>query len=111
MLPGILKPFGPKWWDKKAAPGDRDGQTGKGNLMNKQIYNSVISGKADHSISFSDFQNLVVDLGFQFRRQRGSHTMYYHPGVNAFMNIQKDGAKAKAYEVRQLREIIRKYGL
>ncbi len=26
----------------------------------------------------------------------------------AFMNIQKDGSKAKGYEVRQLREIILK---
>ena len=79
--------------------------------MNKQVYNAVISGNSDHSISFSDFQNLIVDLGFQFRRQKGSHRMYYHEGIQAFMNIQKDGAKAKGYEVRQLRELIRKHDL
>lgn len=79
--------------------------------MNQNIYNSVISGKSDYNINFSDFQTLLTGLGFKFKRQKGSHIMYYHEGVRAFMNIQKDGAKAKGYEVRQLREIILKYGL
>lgn len=36
---------------------------------------------------------------------------YFHRELKAFMNIQKDGAKAKGYEVRQLRKIMLKYGL
>ena len=79
--------------------------------MNKKVYESVVSGHADYSIDFSDLQNLILDLGFTYRRQKGSHIMYYHKGANAFMNIQRDGAKAKGYEVRQLREIINKHGL
>ena len=79
--------------------------------MNTKIYNDVVSGKSDYNIKFTDFQNLVVDLGFVFRRQKGSHTMYYHNVANAFMNIQKDGNKAKAYQVEQLRNIILKHNL
>jgi len=79
--------------------------------MNDKIYESVISGTADNNIKYTDFQNLIIDLGFEFKRQRGSHTMYYHNGINAFMNIQKDGGKAKAYQVEQLRSIILKNNL
>lgn len=79
--------------------------------MNQKTYNDVISGKSDNNINFNDFRNLIVDLGFEFVRQTGSHRQYYNDKINAFMNIQKDGSKAKGYEVRQLRKIISKYGL
>ena len=79
--------------------------------MNTRVYKAVISGKADNNISYNDFQNLIIDLGFVFRRKRGSHSMYYHNGINAFINVQKDGSKAKAYQVEQLRNLILKYGL
>lgn len=79
--------------------------------MNQKVYDAVISGKSDYNIKYLDFQNLIIDLGFEFQRQRGSHTMYYHDGINAFLNIQKDGSKAKGYEVKQLRDIILKHGL
>lgn len=79
--------------------------------MNKKTYDDVLSGKSDYNIRYADLQNLLLDLGFEYKRQKGSHTMYYHSGINAFMNIQKDGAKAKGYEIRQLRNIILTYGL
>ncbi|MCD8370116.1 MAG: type II toxin-antitoxin system HicA family toxin [Clostridiales bacterium] len=82
----------------------------RGEELNK-TYLDVMSGKCDNAIRFVDFQNLIVDLGFEFKRQKGSHTMYYHGGIHAFMNIQKDGSKAKGYEVRQLRKIIEDYNL
>ena len=75
--------------------------------MNEKVYKAVVSGTSDYNIKFTDFQNLIVDLGFELRRKRSSHAMYYHKGVNAFMNIQKDGSKAKAYQVEQLRDIIK----
>lgn len=63
--------------------------------MNRKVYELVLSGRSNHNISFSDFQNLIIDLGFDFKRQRGSHTMYYNAQIKEFMNIQKDGNKAK----------------
>lgn len=74
--------------------------------MNTKVYNAVMSGKSDNNIQFNDFRKLISDLGFSFIRQRGSHIQYFHEGINAFMNIQSDGSKAKGYEVRQLRKII-----
>ena len=79
--------------------------------MNTKVYDAVVSGKSDNNINYTDFMNLLIDLGFKFRRQRGSHKMYHHSVINAFMNIQKDGNKAKAYQVEQLRSIIIKHNL
>lgn len=79
--------------------------------MNQKAYDTVVSGKSDNSIKYADFQNLIIALGFEFQRQNGSHTMYYNKSIGEFLNIQKDGAKAKGYQVKQLRNIIVKYGL
>jgi predicted RNA binding protein YcfA (HicA-like mRNA interferase family) len=79
--------------------------------MNKKIYNSVISGKSDNNINYADFQSLIVALGFTYQRNNGSHTMYYHSDIREFMNIQKQGSKAKGYQVKQLRDIILTHGL
>ena len=79
--------------------------------MNKKVYESILSGESDNNIKFSDFQKLIIDLGFQFRHQRGSHTMYFHDGVKEFLNIQKDGSKAKGYQVEHLRNIILKHNI
>ena len=79
--------------------------------MNTKVYNAVLSGKSDNNINYADFINLLIDLGFTFRRQRGSHKIYHHNEIDAFMNIQKDGNKAKAYQVEQLRSVIIKHDL
>ena len=79
--------------------------------MSKKVYEAVMSGKSDNNINYTDFQSLIVDLGFKYKRQKGSHTMYYHHGIKKFMNIQKDGNKAKDYQVKQLREIISEHNL
>ncbi|MDR0220320.1 MAG: type II toxin-antitoxin system HicA family toxin [Lachnospiraceae bacterium] len=79
--------------------------------MNTKVYDAVKSGTADNNISFTDFQNLIVDLGFEYQRQEGSHMIYRHKKHRVIMNIQRDGNKAKDYQVRQLRNIIKKYSL
>ena len=79
--------------------------------MNQKTYNDVISGKSDNNINFSDFCNLIVDLGFSFKGQKGSHKSYYHNGINERMTVQNVNSKAKGSQVRQLRNIINKHGL
>ncbi len=79
--------------------------------MNQKTYNDVMSGKSDNNINFSDFRNLIVDLGFDFIRQTGSHKQYYNSSIDERMTIQNDKSKAKGYQVRQLRNIINKHGL
>ncbi len=79
--------------------------------MNQKTYNDVISGKSGNNINFNDFRNLIVDLGFDFIRQTGSHKQYYNSSIDERMTIQNDKSKAKGYQVRQLRNIINKHGL
>jgi len=77
-----------------------------------RIYNAVVSGRSDSNIRFADLKNLIYTLGFVFKGQSGSHAGYYHPGIHARISIQptKDG-KAKPYQVKQLRDIIKFHGL
>ncbi|MDR1664542.1 MAG: type II toxin-antitoxin system HicA family toxin [Clostridiales bacterium] len=79
--------------------------------MNENVYNAVKSGRADNNIRFADFTNLITDLKFDFKRQNGSHAIYFHEGIKEYMNIQPDGNKAKEYQVKQLRNIIKEYNL
>ncbi len=79
--------------------------------MNTNVYNAVKNGRSDNNINYSDFQNLIIDLGFIFMRKNGSHSIYFHKGINALMTTQPLGSKAKDYQVKQLRAIIKKYNL
>ena len=79
--------------------------------MNEKIYKAIIEGKSDNNIKYTDFQNIIIGIGFKFMRHNGSHEIYRHNEIGERLNIQRDGSKAKAYQVRQLRNIILKYKL
>ena len=80
--------------------------------MKSKIYDVVVSGNSDANIRFASFKNLILTLGFVFKSQKGSRAGYYHPVVHVRISIQptKDG-KAKPYQVKQLRDIIKSHNL
>ena len=78
--------------------------------MNKKVYQAVMSGTSDYNIKFNDFYNLMIALGFEPKHQKGSHIKLVHPN-GAIMEVQRDGAKAKGYQIKQLRQIIQKGGI
>jgi len=49
-------------------------------------------------------------LGFSMRI-KGSHHIFCQEGIDEIINLQPDGSKAKAYQVKQIRELIVKYQL
>jgi hypothetical protein len=53
---------------------------------------------------------LLLKLDFE-ERIKGSHHIFYKKGVEEIINIQPIGNKAKAYQVKQVRELIIKYKL
>jgi len=53
---------------------------------------------------------MLVRLGFQ-QRIRGDHHIFSCAGVEEILNLQPRGAVAKAYQVRQVRNVIVKYKL
>ena len=75
-----------------------------------KILDSVLNADRDNNILFSDLQRMLDYLGFH-HRVRGSHFIYWREGIDEIINIQSDGSKAKAYQVKQVRSIIHKYEL
>ena len=53
---------------------------------------------------------MLISLGFE-ERIRGSHHIYRRADVEERLNLQCEGAKAKPYQVRQVRAVILKYRL
>ncbi|OGW20432.1 MAG: toxin HicA [Nitrospirae bacterium GWA2_46_11] len=70
----------------------------------------VLRGTADANMSFEDLLSLLHSLGFEMR-VRGSHHVFRKEGVQEKINLQRDGSKAKAYQVRQVRSVILKHQL
>lgn len=70
----------------------------------------VLRGASDANISFNDLCQLLTQLGFE-ERVRGSHHIFVRKGVAERINLQRDGNKAKPYQVRQVRAVIVEYSL
>ncbi len=70
----------------------------------------VLRGTSDANISFDDLCQLLSHLGFD-KRVRGSHHIFRRAGIEEHINLQREGSKAKPYQVKQVRAVIVKYGL
>jgi virulence-associated protein VapD len=70
----------------------------------------ILRGTSDANISFADLRQLLIRLGFE-ERTRGSHHLFRKEGVEEKINLQREGNKAKPYQVRQVRNVIVKYGM
>jgi hypothetical protein len=70
----------------------------------------VLRGKSDANIRFDELRALLVSLGFG-ERVRGSHHVFSKVGIDDQINLQRDGSKAKPYQVKQVRSVLIKYHL
>ncbi len=70
----------------------------------------VLLGGADANVSFSMLRGLMLTLGFD-ERIRGDHHIFTRNGVDEIINLQPVDGKAKAYQVRQVRNVVLKYKL
>jgi predicted RNA binding protein YcfA (HicA-like mRNA interferase family) len=70
----------------------------------------ILRGNSDANVAFSDLCELLRKYGFH-EHTRGSHHVFRKDGVEEKLNLQKDGSKAKPYQVRQVRTILVKYRL
>lgn len=70
----------------------------------QKTYLEIMSRKKDKNISFSDLKNLLDTLGF-YCSVRGDHYVYRRAD-SPIINIQPEGNKAKAYQIRQIRNIL-----
>jgi hypothetical protein len=70
----------------------------------------ILRGLSDNNIGFDELCGLLEYMGFE-KRSRGSHNVFHRAGVEELINLQRDGGKAKPYQVRQVRAVILKYRL
>jgi hypothetical protein len=70
----------------------------------------LLSGQSDTDIAFDDLSSLLKRLGFD-ERVRGDHHIFAKVGDAEIINLQPVNAKAKPYQVKQVRNLIRKYRL
>ena len=70
----------------------------------------ILSGTSDSNLPFRDLCRVMAALGFSCRI-KGSHHIFFRDGVEEIFNLQPRGSKAKAYQVKQIRQMILKYRL
>ena len=75
-----------------------------------KLFVKVLSGNADANIPFEQLCHLLEKLGFD-KRINSSHQIFSKEGVEEILNLQPKNAKAKAYQVKQVRAVILKYKL
>ncbi|MBM4123297.1 MAG: type II toxin-antitoxin system HicA family toxin [Nitrospira sp.] len=67
-----------------------------------KLLDQILRGASDANVPFDDLCRLLQHLGFE-ERIRGSHHIFRKDGVQERINLQRDGNKAKVYQVRQVR--------
>ena len=73
-----------------------------------KLLDKILRGTSDASISFAELCQLLRRLGFD-ERIRGSHHIFTKESVEEILNLQPKDAKAKPYQVKQVRNVILKY--
>lgn len=74
------------------------------------LLKAILGGRSDANVAFTGLCNVLRRLGFE-QRIRSSHHLFTMEGVEEILNLQPKGAKAKPYQVRQVRNVILKYKL
>ncbi|MVM40450.1 type II toxin-antitoxin system HicA family toxin [Spirosoma sp. HMF3257] len=70
----------------------------------------LLRGTADNNFSFEELRSLLLKLGFD-ERIKASHHIYSKDGIDEIINLQPKQGKAKAYQVKQVRNLIVSYKL
>ncbi|HLG29425.1 MAG TPA: type II toxin-antitoxin system HicA family toxin [Candidatus Brocadiales bacterium] len=76
----------------------------------EKLLERILRGTSDANIPFAGMCQLLRRLRFN-ERIRGSHHIFTKDGVEEILNLQPKGAKAKPYQVKQIRNVILRYKL
>jgi len=76
----------------------------------EKLFANLMGGRHDADFSFNQLCSLLIRLGYTMRKAKGSHVIFQHGA--SFLNLQSapDG-KAKAYQVRQVRQELQNLNL
>ena len=76
----------------------------------EKLYDQLLQNHS-RSISFRDFERLILAFGFRLERVKGSHRHYVHPRVPTVLTINPSKGDAHRYQVRLLLELVEEYAL
>ena len=76
----------------------------------EKLHQVILMGRSDANIPFSGLCLLLRWLGFD-ERVKGDHDIFTMTGVEEILHLQPKGAKAKPYQVKQVRNVILRYHL
>jgi predicted RNA binding protein YcfA (HicA-like mRNA interferase family) len=76
----------------------------------EKTLDKILRGDSDANIRFEELCHLLQAKGFRMR-VNGSHHIFTQTGVMERINLQREGAKAKPYQVRQVRKVLANYKL
>ena len=76
----------------------------------EKLRSKILRGTSDANIDFSQLCQLLIKLGFS-QRIKGDHFIFTRDNIEEIINIQPLNSKAKAYQVKQIRNLIVKYRL
>ncbi len=74
-----------------------------------KLLRRILSGQSDANIAFRDLRSLLLHLGFH-ERTSSSHHLFLQENIKEFLNLQSSSGKAKAYQVRQTRRYLVRFG-
>lgn len=76
----------------------------------EKLLTKILRGTSEANIDFNSLCQLLIKLGFN-QRIKGDHFIFIKEGIEEIINIQPLNSKAKAYQVKQIRNLIIKYKL
>lgn len=71
----------------------------------RKVLERILAGHSDAAVRFNELRHLLRRLGFA-ERIRGSHHIFVRSDIAERIILQRDGAHAKPYQVRQVRGMI-----
>ncbi len=75
-----------------------------------KLLTTLLFANSDNNFHFDDVVKILLSLGFKMRIN-GSHHIFTKENVIEIINLQPKNNMVKAYQVKQVREIIIKYKL
>lgn len=76
----------------------------------EKLYEHIMMRRSDSNVSFNGLCILLKRIGFE-ERIRGDHHIFTMQDIEEILNLQPRSGKAKAYQVKQVRNVILKYNL
>jgi hypothetical protein len=76
----------------------------------EKLFAKLVGGHNDANFSFDELCRLLTSAGYIIRKTKGSHIILQRG--SSFLNLQQTaGGKAKAYQVRQVRQELQNLNL